>query len=367
MPSSLLEHFSSIEDPRIDRQKLHSLSSIIFLTICAVLSGCNDWDEIEEYGIEKSEWLKKYIELPNGVPSHDTINRVFARLKPKELQGCFINWVQSVVSKSKHNIVNIDGKRLCNSGENGSKSMIHLVNAWSNSNQMILGQVKTEEKSNEIIAIPTLLDMLELEGAVVTIDAMGCQTAIAEKIVEKGANYVLAVKENQAFLLDDIKDAFAQTQNATSHTTVEKGHGRIEKRTCKIITDMVWITKADNWKSLQSIISIETQRTNNQTGEMYTEQRLYISSLLTTPEQFNQIIRGHWGIENNLHWCLDVVFKEDYSTKQAGNAAENFSMITKAALSILKNDKTSKSSLKRKRLKCGWSNEYLETLLCKEI
>ena len=209
--------------------------------------------------------------------------------------------------------------------------------------------------------------MLELDQAVVTIDAMGCQTAIAEKIVEKGAHYVLAVKENQEYLLDDIKDAFAQTPKAISHTTLEKGHGRIEKRTCKIITDMVWITKPDNWKNLQSIISIETQRTNNQTGEMPTEQRLYISSLLATPEQFNQIVRGHWDIENSLHWCLDVVFKEDYSTKQAGNAAESFSMISKAALSILKNDKTSKSSLKRKRLKCGWSNEYLETLLLKEI
>jgi hypothetical protein len=175
-----------MEDPRIERQKLHSLSDILFLTICAVLIGCNDWDEIEEYGNEKEAWLKKYVGLKNGIPSHDTINRVFARLKPDELQVCFMDWVQSVVSKSSHNIVSIDGKRLCNGGENGSKSMIHLVNAWSNSNQMILGQVKTEEKSNEITAIPALLDLLELEGAIITIDAMGCQTAIAERIADKG-------------------------------------------------------------------------------------------------------------------------------------------------------------------------------------
>ncbi|MFZ5664733.1 MAG: ISAs1 family transposase [Pseudomonadota bacterium] len=367
MSVTLLEHFSSIEDPRIDRHKLHTLSSIIFLTICAVLSGCNDWDEIEEYGIEKEEWLKKYVEFPNGIPSHDTINRVFARLKPQELQNCFIDWVQCVVSKSKHNIVNIDGKRLCNGGENGSKSMIHLVNAWSSSNQMILGQVKTEEKSNEITAIPILLDLLELEGAIVTMDAMGCQTTIAEKIVAKGADYVLAVKENQKFLHDDIKDAFAHTSEVVSHTTTEKGHGRIEKRTCKVITDMVWIAKQNSWKNLQSIISIETQRTLVQTGESSTEQRFYIASLLAIPEYFNQIIRGHWSIENNLHWCLDVVFKEDIGTKQAGNAAENFSMINKAALSILKNDRISKSSLKRKRLRAGWSNEYLETLINREI
>ena len=367
MTQNLLEHFSAIEDPRIDRNKLHPLESIIFLTICAVLSGCNDWDEIEEYGIEKQDWLEKFIDLPHGVPSHDTINRVFARLKPKALQNCFLSWIKSIVSKSKHNIVHIDGKRLCNSGENGSKSIIHLVNAWSSSNQMILGQVKTEAKSNEITAIPTLLDMLELEGAIVTIDAMGCQRAIAEKIVDHGADYVLAVKENQGHLLDDIKEAFTQTPTATSHTTTEKGHGRIEQRKCSVITDMDWISKADNWYKLNTIISIESQRTRLQSGETHTEQRFYISSLQSTPEQFNELIRSHWTIENNLHWCLDVVFKEDGSTKEAGNAAENFSMINKAALSILKNHKPSKTSLKRKRLKCEWSNEYLETLLYKEI
>jgi len=367
MLSTFSEHFSTLEDPRINRRKLHLLGDILFLTLCAVLSGCNDWEEIEEYGIEKEIWLKKYVELANGIPSHDTINRVFSRLDTKTFQECFISWVQSVVTKSNHKFINIDGKRLCNSGENGSKSMIHLVNAWSNSNQMLLGQIKTEEKSNEITAIPTLLDLLELEGATITIDAMGCQTAIAEKIIDAGGDYVLAVKENQKFLHDDIRDAFAQTPDATSETTIEKAHGRIEKRTCKIITDMVWVNKKDNWKNLQTIISIETERTILQTMQTQTEQRFYIASLLATPTHFNKITRGHWGIENSLHWTLDVVFKEDLSTKQAGNAAENFSMICKASLSILKNDKGSKSSLKRKRLKAGWSNEYLETLLFKDI
>ena len=365
MQPTFLEHFSSLEDPRVERHKLHSLDAILFITLCGVLSGCNDWDEIEEYGLEKQGWLEKYIELPNGIPSHDTINRVFARLNPHKLQECFINWVESVVSKSKDKIINIDGKRLCNSGEKGSKSMIHLVNAWSNDNNMLLGQVKTEEKSNEITAIPTLLDLLELEGAIITIDAIGCQTAIAGKIVDAGADYVLAVKENQKFLYDDIKDAFAQTPKAIGETTVEKGHGRIERRTCKIITDMVWINKEKNWKNLQTIISIETKRTTLQTNQIQTEQRFYITSLLTTPSHLNKIVRGHWGIENKLHWCLDVVFKEDLSTKQAGNAAENFSMVNKVCLSILKNDTSKKSSLKRKRLKAGWSNEYLETLLFK--
>jgi predicted transposase YbfD/YdcC len=365
MLNTFLEHFQSIKDPRIDRHKQHSLHDIIFLTLCAVLSGCNDWDEIEEYGIEKEVWLKQYIPLVNGIPSHDTINRVFARLQPQALQQCFINWVESVTAKSSNKIVNIDGKRVCNGGEHGSKSMIHLVNAWSNSNQMILGQVKIEEKSNEITAIPTLLDLLELEGAIVTIDAMGCQTAIAKKIVDANADYVFAVKDNQKFLCDDIRDAFAQTPQAIQATTINKEHGRIEKRTCKVITDMDWISKKENWKNLQTIISIETERTTTISGQTQAEQRFYISSLVKTPAEFNAIIRGHWAIENNLHWCLDVVFKEDLSTKQAGNAAENFSMISKAALSILKNDALTKSSLKRKRLKAGWSNEYLESLLFK--
>jgi len=365
MLKTFLDHFTTLEDPRVERNKLHSLSDILFITLCAVLSGCNDWDEIEEYGIEKELWLKKYIDLPNGIPSHDTINRFFARLNPDKLQNCFINWIESVVIKSENKIINIDGKRLCNSGENGAKSVIHLVNAWSNDNNMLLGQVKTGEKSNEITAIPTLLDLLELEGAVITIDAMGCQTAIAEKIVDAGADYVLAVKENQKFLYDDIKDAFAQTPLAISDTVIEKGHGRIEKRTCRIITDLVWVNKVENWKNLQTIISIETERTIVQTNQIQTEQRLYISSLSTEPNHFNKIVRGHWGIENKLHWCLDVVFKEDLSTKQQGNAAENFSMVNKACLSILRNDTTHKSSLKRKRLKAGWSNEYLETLLFK--
>jgi predicted transposase YbfD/YdcC len=230
-----------------------------------------------------------------------------------------------------------------------------------------MGQVKTEEKSNEITAIPALLDLLVLEGSIITIDAMGCQTAIAEKIVDKEADYVLAVKDNQAHLLDDIKEAFDQTPKAIFDTTLETAHGRIEKRTCKMITDIDWISKPQNWEKLQSIISIETQRTNKQTGEKQLEQRFYISSLLTTPQHFNEIIRGHWGIENKLHWCLDVVFKEDYSTKQAGNAAENFNIITKITINLLKNENSKKRSIKNKRLLCGWNEVFLAKLLFHQI
>lgn len=359
--------FDTLSDPRVERTRLHSLKDIMALTICAVLSGCNDWEEIELYGISKEKWLKQFLELPNGIPSHDTINRVFSALDTKQLQQCFMNWVQSIAAISNGRVISIDGKRICNGGTGGKKSIIHLVSAWSNVNNMVMGQVKTEEKSNEITAIPLLLEMLVVEGSIVTIDAMGCQTAIAEKIIDSQANYILAVKDNQGHLLDDIKEAFAQTLVAPSDTAMGMGHGRMEQRSCKVITDMDWICKAEDWKKLQSIISIESKRTNKQTGESQSEQRFYISSLNTTPKHFNELIKGHWGIENKLHWCLDVVFKEDYSTKQAGNAAENFSLITKIALNLLKNENSKKSSMKNKRLLCGWDENYLASIVFKEI
>lgn len=365
--NGILPFFDNLRDPRVERTKLHSLKDILALTICGVLSGCNDWEEIELYGTSKEKWLKTFLSLPNGIPSHDTINRVFAALNPTDLQECFIDWVQSIAGISNGKVISIDGKRLCNGGVDGKKAIIHMVSAWSNANNMVMGQVKTEEKSNEITAIPALLELLILEGSIITIDAMGCQTAIAEKIVGKGADYVLAVKDNQGHLLDDLKEAFAQTPQSIYDTTLETGHGRIEKRTCKVITDMDWISKSKNWKKLQSILSIETQRTDKLTGETQSEQRFYISSLLTTPQHFNEIIRGHWGIENKLHWCLDVVFKEDYSTKQAGNAAENFSAITKIALNLLKNENSKKRSIKNKRLLCGWDEDFLANLLLCQI
>lgn len=363
----MLSFFENLTDPRVERTKLHSLKDIIGLTICAVLSGCNDWEEIEIYGQSKESWLKQFLALPNGIPSHDTINRLFASLNPTELQTCFIDWVQSIAGISNGKVVSIDGKRLCNAGTGGKKAIIHMVSAWSSENNMVLGQVKTEEKSNEITAIPTLLDLLMLEGAIVTIDAMGCQKAIAEKIVEKKADYVLAVKENQAHLLDDIKEAFEQSPKAASHTTTEKAHGRIEKRTCKVITDMDWISNQQEWENLRSVICIQSQRTIVKTGEIQSEQRFYLSSLLTTAEHFNQIIRHHWGIENKLHWSLDVTFKEDLSTKQAGNAAENFSTITKIAINLLKNENSKRRSIKNKRLLCGWDEKFLSKVVFKEI
>ena len=363
----MLSYFDKLTDPRVDRTKLHALKDIIGLTICAVLSGCDDWEEIELYGHQKEPWLKGFLSLPNGIPSHDTIGRVFAALNPIELRDCFISWVQSIAVVSAGRIVSIDGKRMCNSGTNGKKGFLHMVSAWCNTNNLALGQVKTEEKSNEITAIPQLLELLVLQGAIVTIDAMGCQTEIAKKIVAAEADYVLAVKGNQEFLLDDVQEAFAQTAAPARHMTLEKGHGRIEKRTCSVITDTVWLCKAPDWENVQSIIRLQTERTLLVSGEKQVEQRFYLSSLLATPQRFGEIIRQHWAIENKLHWSLDVTFKEDYSTKQAGNAAENFSVITKIALNLLKNNQQEKLSLKKKRLLCSLNEDFLAKTVFKAI
>jgi len=365
--SELISFFDGLTDPRIERTKKHLLKDIIGLTICAVLSGCDDWEEIELYGQLKHNWLKGFLVLPNGIPSHDTINRVFACLNPKELRDCFINWVQSIAAITNGRVVSIDGKRLCNSGSGGKKGFIHMVSAWCSGNNMVMGQVKTDEKSNEITAIPSLLELLVLEGAIVTIDAMGCQKEIAEKIVTQQADYVLAVKQNQGHLLDDIQEAFEQSAKPDNHRLIDKSHGRIEKRTCSVITDMDWISKKETWKNIRSMIRIQSQRTLLQTGEVQTEQRFYISSLHSSAEHFNQIIRQHWSIENKLHWSLDVTFKEDLSTKQAGNAAENFSIITKIAINLLKNNVSRKTSIKKKRLLCALDNDYLIKTVFKEI
>ena len=363
----MLSFFDSLTDPRVERTKLHSLKDIIGITICAVLSGCDDWEEIELYGRGKESWLREFLLLPNSIPSHDTFNRVFAALSSTELQNCFVEWVQSIAKITDGRVVSIDGKRLCNSGMDGKKGLIHMVSAWYNANNMVLGQVKTDEKSNEITAIPVLLELLILEGAIVTIDAMGCQQEIADKIIDQGADYVLAVKQNQGHLLDDLQEAFNQTPQAAIHTTLEKSHGRIEKRSCKIITDMDWICKRSNWKNLQTIICIESERTSLSTTVHQTEKRYYISSLLSTAEHFLSIIRQHWSIENKLHWCLDVTFREDLSTKQAGNAAENFSVITKIALNLLKNNNSRKLSIKKKRLLCTLDNDFLANTIFKQI
>lgn len=366
--STIIEHFSSLPDPRTkEHKKEHKLIDILFITIAAVICGAEDWNDIEFYGQEKEGWLKTILELPCGIPSHDTFNRVFSLIDPAELQRCFISWVQSIAKISEGEVISIDGKRMCNSGEQGKKAIIHMVSAWSNENSMVLGQLKVSDKSNEITAIPALLDLLMVKGCWITIDALGCQKDIAAKIKSKDAEYILAVKDNQGNLHDDIKDAFTHGVTEQVHEQSNLGHGRIEKRTCRVITAMEWICKSEDWQGLQTLIEIKSERTIKATGVKETQTRHYISSALSTAKKFNETIREHWGIENNLHWMLDVAFNEDNSMKRAGNAAENFSVITKIALNAVKQSELKKGatriSVKSKRKKAGWSNEYLTAIL----
>ena len=365
--SNFIEIFSTLPDPRIERCKKHLLTDILYMTIVAVLCGANDWEEIEEFSEAREGWFSKFLPLPNGIPSHDTFSRVFALLDPAALQEHFIRWVQSIATVSAGHIVAIDGKRLCNAGEHGKQSIVHMVSAFSNDNNLVLGQLKVNDKSNEITAIPELLKALYLKGSIITIDAMGCQTEIAKAIREKEAEYVLAVKGNQGHLYDDIQEAFAEGLVVDEHTTTCVNHGRVEKRTCKVIADTSWVCKAEQWEDLRSLIMIAAQRTNKKTGDTESQVRYYISSLLADAAKMNHAVKSPWGIENKLHWTLDVTFNEDKSRKRAGHAAENFSTITKIAMNVLKNrdDKkgAKKLSIKTKRFKCNISTDYLTDVL----
>lgn len=368
--TAIMEHFGQLPDPRTKGHKIiHKLHDIVFITIAAVICGAEDWYDIEDFGEANEDWLRQFLELPGGPPSHDTYNRIFSLFDPTALQQCFISWVQCIARISEGRIVSIDGKQMRRSGENGAKAIIHMVSAWCNDNNMVLGQLKVNDKSNEITAIPALLEVLMLKGCWVTIDAMGCQTEIAKKIKEVGAEYILAVKDNQKHLHDDIKEAFEQNPRALSCTNLNVDHGRIEKRTCRIITDMDWICSKDQWEGLQTIIEITSERIFKTSGKKETQVRHYISSINSIPEKFNRAIRQHWGGENNLHWTLDLCFREDNSTKRAGTAAENFSFITKVALNVLNQSFEQKGSkrlsIKRKRKKADRDKDYLLSLLAK--
>jgi predicted transposase YbfD/YdcC len=365
--AGIMEYFENLPDPRIDRKKLHKLQDIIFITIGATICGCDTWEDIEEWAEIREDWLKTILELPNGIPSHDTINRVFSLIDPQAFQQCFVDWVKSVSHITEGQVISIDGKRMCNSGEDGAKAVVHMVSAWSNENNMVLAQQKVDDKSNEITAIPALLDMLYIKGCLITIDAMGCQKTIAKAITDKGADYILAVKENQGHLLDDIKEAFDSGRIAHQNTQTNMGHGRIEKRTCTIITDTEWVCDEKEWSKLRTLICIESERTMKATGVTEKQTRYYISSKQADAAIFNKAIREHWGIENKLHWALDVAFDEDNSTKRAGHAAENYSFISKIALNLLKqyddHRGVKRVSIRTRRKKCSWSKDYLLAVL----
>ena len=360
---SPMKYFAEMRDPRVERTREHLLEEILLIAIAAVLSGANGWNEIEDYAQSKVEWFKSFLRLPGGIPSHDTFNRVFSALDPEELEKGFVAWVSSIAKLTAGEVVAIDGKALRGTQESGKKAIVHMVSAWANSNNLVLGQRRVDEKSNEITAIPKLLDALELSGTVVTIDAMGCQRGIAEKIVAKKADYILAVKENQGHLLDEIKDSFQMLAADAFVEEIDCGHGRVEQRICSVIADLSLIEKAAEWASLQGLVRIQSERHHKATGKTEREIRYYITSLKPDAKRLNASIRQHWGIENKLHWVLDVGFGEDLDRKRAGHAAQNFSVLNRIALNLLKQDKTSKRGIHGKRLKAGWDNDYLLRLL----
>lgn len=361
--SNAIEHFLSLTDPRVERTKEHLLEDIIFITIAAVICGCENWNEIESYGESKQEWLSGFLRLPGGIPSHDTFNRVFAALDPLEFETCFLEWVKSVAELTEGEIISIDGKTIRGSRGKGAKSAIHMVSAWAGTNNMVLGQVKTAEKSNEITAIPKLLSVLELKGCIVTIDAMGCQTTITKQIKDSGADYVIAVKGNQGQLEQDVEDTLRFCSPVSQHKDVDSGHGRVETRTCSIYTDLSHVQQPERWAGLKVIACVESIRYLKASQTEQKEKRYYISSLDADAAKIAGAIRSHWGIENSLHWLLDVAFHEDSSRKRTGNAAENFSIICRIALNLIKNETSKKRSVKGKRLIAGWDNYYLLNIL----
>ena len=367
---SLLEHFRDLEDPRVDYLVEHHLLDIIGLTICAVLCGADTWVDIELYGKAKEVWLKTFLALPNGVPSHDTIARLLAALNPERLQNCFLSWVRSVAHLSAGEIVAIDGKTLRHSYDSGGdKGAIHMVSAWAHQNRVVLGQRKVDDKSNEITAIPELLKVLDLQGCIVTIDAMGTQTEIAQQITAQGGDYVLSLKGNQGNLHEDVTQLFEWTRKIDFHhvphefyQTIEGGHGRLEIRRHWLLESVDHLIDAERWSGLQRVGLVESERRVN--GQSPTlEQRYYLLSLKGGVERFAHAVRSHWGIENQVHWILDVAFNEDGSRIRKDHAPENLALIRHIALNLLRQDTSTKAGTKAKRLKAGWDNDYLLDLL----
>ena len=361
---NLKDIFGQIEDHRSHINQLHNLIDILLMGIIAVISGAETWEQMVRFANSKEDFLRKFLELPNGIPSKVTFNRIFSAIDSEQFESCFIEWVNSISDLSKGQVIAIDGKTIRGAKSHGKKSPIHMVSAWACENNIVLGQVKTAEKSNEITAIPELLDILNIAGNTITIDAMGTQKGIAKKIIAHDADYILAVKANQPQLLEHIEDEFRFSKQSSTCTTQELNHGRIETRTCSVINDFQFIECNSGWENLKSIIRIESTREfKNSEKPIEKATRYYISSLQNEATEFQVKVRSHWAIENNLHWALDVAFSEDASRKRAGNAAQNYSILLKIALNLLKNESSKKLSMKSKRLEAGWNEDYLLKIL----
>ena len=373
-PRGLLRFFDELEDPRMDRTKLHSLSDILVITICGVICGADEWTEIEIFGNAKLEWLRTFLQLRNDIPSHDTFGRVFSRLDPDQLERCFQKWVVALAEVSEGRLIAIDGKAIRRSFHKADgKAAIHMVGAWCETNHLVLGQVATDVKSNEITAIPRLLEMLDVKDAVVTIDAIGCQKTIAKQIVEQGGDYVLQVKKNQPALHDLLEKTFDELTVKpipgaiyAFHEETNGGHGRVETRRIWTTDWLNWYQDRETWSGLGSFVCVE--RIRRVDGKTSTERHYYISSLDGSDAQaMLGYIRGHWGIENRLHWSLDVSFREDTLRNRVGYSAENLSRIRRLALNLLRQDKSCKVGVKGKRLHACLKQDYLLKVLCQGI
>ena len=359
---SLLSYFDDLKDPRMERTQKHPMESLVFISVAAVACGADTWNEIQEWGEAKADWLSTLVPLPNGIPSHDTFNRFYAALEPGSFEGCFGKWAASIAERTQGEVVSIDGKTM--RGSRGVKaSPAHVVTAWSSSNHVSLGQLRMGDKTNESKAIPELLGMLFLEGCVVTIDAAGCYPEVAEAIVNKAADYVLCAKANQPELLTGIERSFALNPVADSWEDTDADHGRITTRTCAVIDDLERISNRDKWPGLRSIARVDSEVYYKATGKKTSMTRYFISTLPPDARTIALAARAHWGIENGLHWQLDVSFREDASRKRTDNAAINFSALTKMTLTMLKRDTSTKVGVKSKRLKAGWDNNYLLKVL----
>ena len=377
-PQSLVAHFGSLPDPRLNRTKDHDLIDILVIAVCTLLCGGETFNDMEDFGRAKQDWFKTFLGLRNGIPSHDTFNRLFAALDPKAFLDCFLRWTQTLRQAVPQEIVALDGKALRRALDK-DQSVQYIVSAWAESNGLVLGQLKVADQSNEITAVPELLRVLELSGCIVTLDAMGCQKKIAREIVEADADYVLALKGNQEKVHEEVQSFLDATleeqqrqrpkgapvpkaaQTLQSLETVEKDHGRIETRRYYQSDCLEWFADKGKWEGLASVGLVESVRELD--GKTTVERRYYLSSLKLGVEAFARAVRGHWGVENKLHWVLDVCFGEDQSRAREGYAAENLATLRRLALNLLKREKTKKRGIRGKMLNASWDHSYLLNLL----